>query len=101
MEDRVAGSLSTEKGLMSESISGLLNLLSVDPVDDEDGKPEAGPNPFVDRLISNWMDKHHINSDGGSSDHIEMAIRASLVGYGKRKPKVRNRHSHVKERTAV
>jgi len=88
MEDKVAGSFSTEKGLMAESFAALLNLLSIDQVEDEDGRTEVTPNPFVDRLISCWMDKQHLNMDGGSSDHVEKAIRESLVFYGKRKPRV-------------
>jgi hypothetical protein len=87
MEDRIAGRLSTEKGLMAESFAALLNLLSVDHIEDEDGRAESSPNPFVDRLILDWMDRHHQHQNEDTSDHLDRAVRESLVFYGKRRPR--------------
>ena len=89
LQDGYGEALSTEKGLMSESFSGLLNLLSQDNTYSKEETSVPAVNLFVERLISMWMDHWQGPSLRGPADHVEKVVREALVLYGKRKPKVR------------
>ncbi|SPN97549.1 uncharacterized protein DNG_01060 [Cephalotrichum gorgonifer] len=78
---------SSERGLMSECFSSLLNLLSLDDI--QSGEEGSGRvmNPFVRRVMSMWLEHYQGTSLRSSADTIEKSLRDSLVFYGKRRPK--------------
>lgn len=88
LQDGFGEALSTEKGLMHETLSVLVDLLSGDDLyTGEDGTVPA-VNPFIARSISTWMENWRGPSLRGPSDHIEKVVRDGILFYGKRKPKV-------------
>lgn len=90
LQDGYGDALLTEKGLMTESFSGLLNILSQDDLYPEEGGSVPAVNLFVDRLMSMWMDSWQGPWLRGPADHVEKVVREALLLYGKRKPKVRS-----------
>jgi hypothetical protein len=87
----VLGHLGLEKGLASEAVANVMDILTADNYDDEE---EAGsnpkPSPIATRLLDRWMHLFHITQPEGNSTELfkEKLMREALLAFGKKRPKV-------------
>ncbi|OIW32106.1 hypothetical protein CONLIGDRAFT_652923 [Coniochaeta ligniaria NRRL 30616] len=87
--DPVLENLNIEKGLATEALKNILQLLAFDEAE-YDRPATEGPNIFADRLLSRWMQYNALNqaaTGSGSSDSKERFMQEAIMTFGKKDAK--------------
>lgn len=87
--DPVLESIDQEKGLAREAVEHTFDLLSIDENDDPAAWNEAGLGPFIDRLLTRWMEVMEKQAKGNtpSIDLKEKMLKQATLIFGKKDPK--------------
>ncbi|KAK4450092.1 tuberous sclerosis 1 protein [Podospora aff. communis PSN243] len=87
--DPVLGCVDKEKGLAREVLDHTLDLLSLDERNGPTTLNEAGLAPFIDRLLSRWMEVRESQENAKSSivELKERMMKEALLIFGKKDPK--------------
>ena len=87
--DPVLESVESEKGLAREVLDYTYDLLLLDQNNEPAEWNEAGLSPFIDRLLSRWMELMSWQADARSvsSDLKEKVLTEALLVFGKKDPK--------------
>ncbi|KAF7538009.1 hypothetical protein G7Z17_g12727 [Cylindrodendrum hubeiense] len=80
---------SPEKGVVTESLASIMDILSLAEENAESSEQNIFSDPLVDRLLSGWIDKLYPAASEGiaSADYNEKITREALIRFGTRHPK--------------
>ncbi|KPM42409.1 hypothetical protein AK830_g4124 [Neonectria ditissima] len=74
---------SPEKGVVTESLASIMDILSLVEQNSESSEENLFSNPLIDRLLTGWMDKLYPSASRGdaSADYNEKLTREALVQF--------------------
>lgn len=81
---------SVDKNFVNETMAGLMDTVTLADEYQDTSDTDGAPNPIIDRLLAEWMDKYYpAYSEGNTAlEYNERMLRDALCNFGKKRPQV-------------